>query len=178
MELLPYSFRPFQVELIETIESSVRSRGNVVLESGTGTGKTICSLVGTLGPALEEGKKIIYLTRTNSQQRQVMLELREINEKHPLLGVGLQGRQSTCPLIQRDPIAGWHPEELSNCALSASLVLCRARKAAVVFMRIYSHSFPDRGILPAPLTVEEFAQFGDQGLCPHELTKDLLPHLQ
>ena len=181
MELFPYSFRPFQVELIETIESSVRSRGHVVLESGTGTGKTICSLVGTLGPALEEGKKIIYLTRTNSQQRQVMLELREINEKHPLLGVGLQGRQSTCPLIQRDPdLRDGTPEELSKlCAERKSRSMQGKEGGCRFYENLLSTPFQEieeycRKHLP---TVEEFAQFCDQrGLCPHELTKDLLPH--
>jgi DNA excision repair protein ERCC-2 len=180
MDLFPYPLRPFQAELVDTISSSVGSGGHLVLESGTGTGKTICSLSGALGPALEKGKKILYLTRTNSQQRQVMLELREINEKRPLLGVGIQGRQSTCPLIQRDPeLRTGTPEELSK--------LCSERKARSMQGKEGGCRFYDATIstpfqevedycrkhLP---TVEEFAQYCDgKGLCPHELAKDLLP---
>ncbi len=180
MDLFPYSFRPFQEELVDTIASSVRSRGHLVLESGTGTGKTVCALTGALGPAIEQGKKVLYLTRTNSQQRQVMLELREINGKKPLLGVGIQGRQSTCPLIQRDPeLRGGTPEELSKlCAEKKSRSMqgkeggCRFYDATIStpFQEVEEYC---RKYLP---TVEEFAQYCDgRGLCPHELAKDLLP---
>ena len=180
MELFPYPPRPHQADLVNTVSSSVRSGGHLVLESGTGTGKTVCSLVGCLGPALEQGKKVIYLTRTNSQQRQAMLELREINEKKPILGVGIQGRQSTCPLIMRDPeLQGGSPEELSKlCAERKSRSMegkpegCRFYEAVMStpFQEIESYC---RKHLP---TVEEFVQFCDsRGLCPHELAKDLLP---
>lgn len=180
MELFPYRPRPFQEELVDTIASSVRSRGHLVLESGTGTGKTVCALTGALGATAEQGKKVLYLTRTNSQQRQVMLELREISKRRPFLGVGMQGRQSTCPLIQRDPeLRSGTPEELSK--------LCTERKARSMQGKEGGCRFYDATIstpfqevedycrkhLP---TVEEFVQYCDaRGLCPHELAKDLLP---
>lgn len=179
MELFPYPPRPFQADLVDTVEATVRARGHIVLESGTGTGKTVCSLVGALGPALDQGKKVIYLTRTNSQQRQVMLELREINERRPLLGVGIQGRQSTCPLIQRDPeLRTGTPEELSKlCAERKSRSMQGKEGGCRFYEAVMSTPFQEiegycRKHLP---TVEEFAQFCDQrGLCPHELAKDLL----
>jgi DNA excision repair protein ERCC-2 len=183
MDLFPYSPRPHQVDLVNAISASVRSGAHLAVESGTGTGKTVCALSGTLQSALDKGKKVIYLTRTNSQQRQVMLELRKINDMRPVLGVGLQGRQSTCPLIQRDPeLRLGSPEELSK--------LCAERKArsregkeggcrfytavlATDFKGIEHHC---RENLP---TVEEFVSYCDkQGLCPHELAKDLLPKAQ
>jgi len=180
MDLFPYSPRPHQVDLVKTISANVRSQAHLVVESGTGTGKTICALTGSLQPALEQGKKVIYLTRTNSQQRQVMVELRRVNNQRPVFGVGLQGRQSTCPLIQRDPeLKGGTPEELSK--------LCAERKArsrenkpggcrfyeAVLATEFKSIEHYCRENLP---TVEEFAEYCDgRGLCPHELTKDLLP---
>jgi DNA excision repair protein ERCC-2 len=180
MELFPYSPRPFQEELVDTIASSVRSRGHLVLESGTGTGKTVCSLTGVLGPAIERGKKVLYLTRTNSQQRQVMMELREICKRRPLLGVGIQGRQSTCPLIQRDPeLRSGTPEELSRlCADRKSRSMQGKEGGCRFFDATISTPFQEveaycRKHLP---TVEEFAQYCDErGLCPHELAKDLLP---
>lgn len=180
MDLFPYTPRPHQMELVNAISTCVRSRGHLVVESGTGTGKTICALSGTLQAALEQDKKVIYLTRTNSQQRQVMLELRKINRSRPVLGVGLQGRQSTCPLIQRDPdLRSGNPEELSK--------LCAERKARSragksggcrFYEAVLSTNFADvehyfREELP---TVEEFITYCDgSGLCPHELIKDLLP---
>jgi DNA excision repair protein ERCC-2 len=181
MDLFPYTPRPHQVELVQAISANVRSGAHLVIESGTGTGKTICALSGTLQSALDKGKKAIYLTRTNSQQRQVMLELRKINNLRPVFGVGLQGRQSTCPLIQRDPeLRSGSPEELSK--------LCAERKARSregkeggcrFYDSVLSTDFNDilhycQENLP---TVEEFTAYCDErGLCPHELAKDLLPH--
>jgi DNA excision repair protein ERCC-2 len=180
MDLFPYSPRPYQADLVKAISSSVRSQAHLAVESGTGTGKTICALSGTLQSALEQGKKVIYLTRTNSQQRQVMVELRKMNNIKPIFGVGLQGRQSTCPLIQRDPeLRSGSPEELSK--------LCAERKARSLkgkpdgcrfFENVLATEFKDvehycHENLP---TVEEFVDYCDKkGLCPHELTKDLLP---
>jgi len=180
MQLFPYVPRPHQTELVGAISASVRSQAHLAVESGTGTGKTVCSLVGALQVALEQKKKVIYLTRTNSQQRQVMLELRKVNNLVPVFGVGIQGRQSTCPLIQRDPeLRSGSPEELSK--------LCAERKGRsregkpdgcrfyetmlATEMKDIEHYCHEN--LP---TVEEFVQYCDQkGLCPHELIKDLLP---
>jgi DNA excision repair protein ERCC-2 len=179
MDLLPYSPRPHQLELVSSIATTVRSKAHLAVESGTGTGKTVSALVGALQVALEQGKKVIYLTRTNSQQRQVMLELRKINNLRPVFGVGLQGRQSTCPLIQRDPeLRSGSPEELSkHCAERKA----RSRENKPGGCRFYdavlATDFKDiehycHENLP---TVEEFVAYCDgKGLCPHELTKDLL----
>ncbi len=168
------------MELVNAISTNVGSRGHIVLESGTGTGKTICALTGTLQAALDQGKKVIYLTRTNSQQRQVMLELRRINQSRPVLGVGLQGRQSTCPLIQRDPeLRGGTPEELSKmCAERKARSRAGKPEGCRFYEAVLSTDFADvehycREELP---TVEEFITYcGRSGLCPHELIKDLLP---
>ncbi len=180
MDLFPYSPRPFQEEIVSSISSSVSSSGHMVMESGTGTGKTICSLVGCLEAALEKGKKVIYLTRTNSQQRQVILELRKINEKKDIFGCGIQGRQGTCPLIKRDPeLAHGTPEELSRlCGEKKKRTTdgkeggCRFYQATISteFSSIEEHC---RKELP---TVEEFVDYCDKrGLCPYELIKDMLP---
>ncbi|NLI74029.1 MAG: ATP-dependent DNA helicase [Euryarchaeota archaeon] len=179
MVLFPYSHRPFQKDLVDTITSNIHSEGHLILESGTGTGKTVCALSGTIEAAIEHGKKILYLTRTNSQQQQVTLELREIGKQIPILGVGMQGRQSTCPLIQRDPeLRSGTPEELSK--------LCAERKARSMQEKEGGCRFYDATI-STPLqevesycrkhlpTVEEFSKYCDnKGLCPHELAKDLL----
>jgi DNA excision repair protein ERCC-2 len=166
MDLFPYSPRPHQVDLVNAITATVRSGTHLAIES-----------------VLDKGKKVIYLTRTNSQQRQVMLELRRINDLRPVLGVGLQGRQSTCPLIQRDPeLRLGSPEELSKLCAERK---ARSREGKEGGCRFYAAVLATdfKGIehycqenLP---TVEEFVSYCDQqGLCPHELAKDLLPKAQ
>ena len=78
-DLFPYEPRPHQIKLAGAVERTVRDGGHLVVESPTGTGKTVCALAGVLAPAIERDLRVLYLTRTNAQQRQVLLELREIN---------------------------------------------------------------------------------------------------
>jgi len=165
---------------VDAVASKVRAGKHLVAESGTGTGKTICSLCGALPEAMASGRKVLYLTRTNSQQKQVMMELRRISESVPVFGLGIQGRQSTCPLIQRDPeLRSGNPEELSrlcsdrkNKAMQGREGGCRFYQATMEadMSEIEAHC---RETLP---TVEEFSDYCDRrGLCPHELVKDMLP---
>lgn len=114
--LFPYPFRSGQRDLVEVIRDGIASRKSVVMESGTGTGKTVCSLTGALEDQPCHGFKTVYLTRTKSQQKQVMTEMREINKRRPIFAVAIQGRNaSTCPMIGTDPELGTGtPDELSK----------------------------------------------------------------
>ena len=93
--IFPYTPRGEQDDLIDFIRSSVSEGKSAVIESGTGTGKTVCSLTGVLEDQPYHGFKVVYLTRTKSQQKQVMTEMREINKKRKVFAVALQGRTST-----------------------------------------------------------------------------------
>ncbi len=181
MGLFPYIFRKFQEELVESISVSTASSSHLVLESGTGTGKTVCALAGTLDTALKNDKKVLYLTRTNSQQHQVMVELRKINEVTPVFGVAIQGRQNTCPLVQRDPdLRSGTPEELSKlCAEKKARAISDSEGGCRFYQKTITSDFEEvekycREHLPS---VEEFSDYcNKRGMCPHELTKDLLSH--
>jgi len=165
---------------MERVRSACESRAHLVVESGTGTGKTVCSLCGALEVCGRRGKKLLYLTRTNSQQRQVMYELRGIGDGHRYFGIALQGRRNMCPLAQSDEELGQGtPEELSK--------VCGERKARVVkgeedacrfFASTLSHDMKEvtrhlRRELP---TAEEFVDYcRDRTLCPYEATKMHVP---
>jgi len=128
-QLFPYEFRPSQKKILDNLTTTLDSKTHLVLEAGTGSGKTVCALAPALAYALKYQKKIIYLTRTNSQQRQVIYELREIAKKYDELQpeqigvedkpdlyiVGLQGRLKLCPMLNQDPeLSGATAEELSK----------------------------------------------------------------
>jgi DNA excision repair protein ERCC-2 len=176
----PYSPRPGQERLVELVSAACEERAHLVLESGTGTGKTVCSLCGALEFCKVRGKKVLYVTRTNSQQRQVMLELREIAERMDLFGVALQGRRHMCPLAQSDDeLSKGNPEELSK--------VCSERKARVIrgdeaACKYYAATVAEdlqtvirysREHLP---TAEEFVAYCvDRGVCPYEISKMHVP---
>ena len=119
---LPYEPRPSQLQIISDIRTALDQSRHIVIESGTGTGKTITSLAGALEHAKPRGKKVVYITRTISQSDQVMKELRAISTLKPVYGITLTGRNKSCPLLQARPDF----ESLSPSALST---LCSDRKA-------------------------------------------------
>ena len=95
IELFPYKPRKFQREIVLAIRESLESGTPLVLESGTGSGKTVCAVSQALKFSIENGKKIIYITRTNAQQRQVITEVRNIRDrflefKEEIFAVGVQ----------------------------------------------------------------------------------------
>ncbi len=109
----PYSPRKFQKDIIDEITSVLQEKDHLIMESGTGTGKTISTLAPAVDFALKNGKRILYLTRTNSQQTQVILELRAIMNRLREMefklaegfipGIGLQGRKNMCCMVGIDP---------------------------------------------------------------------------
>jgi DNA excision repair protein ERCC-2 len=132
-ELFPYLPRKNQEEIIQKITDALTQRRQFIFESGTGSGKTICVLAAALSYALENNKKIIYTTRTNAQQQQVILELRAIKKKSKntrIYGVGMQGRGNMCLLARDDPeIQNGNSEELSKfCSYQKKLALSEKRK--------------------------------------------------
>lgn len=179
MELFPYPPRPNQAEFVRAAERAFKERGHLVLESGTGSGKTVCALTGALQVALAQGKKVVYLTRTNSQEKQVIMELRRINEKAPVFGVALQGRQGTCPLIRRDKeLSAGTPEELSKICRDKRRRVLEGRSGGCRFFKglqevdmeqLFDHC---RSTLP---TAEELIDHCDSlNICPHEVMKELV----
>ena len=76
-DLFPYDPYPQQVEFIEDVQRIVAKGGVLLTEACNGFGKTIS----TLSCLLPTKKQIIYATRTHEQVRQVLLEIKSINEK-------------------------------------------------------------------------------------------------
>ena len=180
LDIFPYEPRPGQERLMDIIGSGLENRAHLVVESGTGTGKTVCALSACVRHCRERGKKILYVTRTNSQQRQVMFELRQIRQRTPVFGVALQGRRNMCPLVRTDQeLSEGSPEELSK--------VCSERKAKVIrgeeeACKYYANTIKEdlqpvmkfaRDELP---TAEEFsAHCVDRELCPYEVSKMHVP---
>lgn len=173
MEYFPYSPRPFQEGIISFISDSVSSGRSAVIESGTGTGKTICALAGVLPFAKSTEKKVVFLTRTKSQQKQVITELREISKKWDVFGIAVQGRSiNTCPMMSENKeFKSGTPEEMSK--LCTQLKKDGGAKCKY-FRRILEIDTDEyiidlRKEMPDPETFQK--KCIAEGLCPYEMAK-------
>ncbi len=62
-----YEFRPSQLEMAELVEQAFAQRRHLVVEAGTGTGKTLAYLL----PAIRSGRSVVVSTATKSLQEQL-----------------------------------------------------------------------------------------------------------
>ena len=174
----PYEPRESQMDIVSDITNALNDSKHIVIESGTGTGKTICALAGTLHHAKMNGKKVIYLTRTLSQSDQVMKELRNINEVRETSGIAISGRKHSCPLLST--MKGY--EDIMPNVLSR---LCEEKKAKSLAggtggCRFFSNV---KRMLPKieefcrkefPRSEELDAYCESEQVCPYEARKSLL----
>jgi len=77
---LPYEYRTGQLEMAKAVERALEERRHLIVEAGTGTGKTLAYLL----PALRTGKRVIISTGTKALQDQ--LYFRDIPFLESLLG--------------------------------------------------------------------------------------------
>jgi ATP-dependent DNA helicase DinG len=77
---LPYEYRPGQLEMAKAVERAMAERKHLIVEAGTGTGKTLAYLL----PALRTGQRVIISTGTKALQDQ--LYFRDVPFLESLLG--------------------------------------------------------------------------------------------
>ncbi len=121
MNLFPYKPRKYQKEIMESILNCLNDKKHLVFEAPAGAGKTACVLAASLSYAIENGKGVVYLTRTNSQQKQALEELRRMSSG--VRAVSMQGRVNNCLLIETIP--SLKDKNMSNEDIAK---LCAARK--------------------------------------------------
>ncbi len=62
-----YEFRLGQLEMAEAVESALAEKSHLIVEAGTGTGKTLAYLI----PAILSGKRVVISTGTKNLQEQL-----------------------------------------------------------------------------------------------------------
>jgi ATP-dependent DNA helicase DinG len=88
-----YEFRAGQVEMAEAVESALTDKRHLIVEAGTGTGKTLAYLV----PALQSGKRVVVSTGTKNLQEQLFFKDVPFLQKHfprPLKVCYMKGRNN------------------------------------------------------------------------------------
>jgi ATP-dependent DNA helicase DinG len=77
---LPYEYRPGQLEMAKAVERALTEHRHLIVEAGTGTGKTLAYLL----PALRTGQRVVISTGTKALQDQ--LYFRDIPFLETLVG--------------------------------------------------------------------------------------------
>ena len=88
-----YEYRAGQVAMAEAVESALKDKRHLIVEAGTGTGKTLAYLV----PALLSGKRIVVSTGTKNLQEQLFLKDVPFLQQHfsrPLRVCYMKGRSN------------------------------------------------------------------------------------
>ena len=169
---LPYAPRPAQLQIISDIRNALDAGKHIVIESGTGTGKTIVSLASALEHAVPRGKRIVYLTRTITQSDQVMKEIKAISSLRKIAGVPVTGRSRSCPYAKT--LKGH--DTLSPSVLSS---LCEERKAGhkCRYFECLKDKLPevDRYLRTKFPKSDELDSYCEKiGACPYEMKKLLM----
>src|SRR5687768_6427066 len=88
-----YEFRPSQVRMAEAVHRALEEQNHVIIEAGTGTGKTLAYLL----PALVYGRRILVSTGTKTLQDQIFykdIPLLESVVGRPVRAAYLKGRNN------------------------------------------------------------------------------------
>jgi len=88
-----YEFRPGQLEMAEAVESALAEKKHLLVDAGTGTGKTLAYLV----PAILSGKRVVVSTGTKNLQEQLFYKDIPFLQKHfdrPLQVSYMKGRNN------------------------------------------------------------------------------------
>jgi ATP-dependent DNA helicase DinG len=88
-----YEFRPSQIRMAEAVQRALDEQHHVIIEAGTGTGKTLAYLL----PALLHGRRILVSTGTKTLQDQIFykdIPLLEAVLERPVRAAYLKGRNN------------------------------------------------------------------------------------
>src|SRR5438046_10592911 len=72
-----YEYRPSQVRMAEAVHRALEEQSHVIIEAGTGTGKTLAYLL----PALLHGRRILLSTGTKTLQDQIFYKYISLLER-------------------------------------------------------------------------------------------------
>jgi ATP-dependent DNA helicase DinG len=71
---LPYEFRKGQLEMAQAVERAFEEKRHLIVEAGTGTGKTLAYLLPALRLCAATGKRVIVSTGTKNLQEQLFFK--------------------------------------------------------------------------------------------------------
>lgn len=169
-----WGLRDYQGSLVDFINNRLVTHPAVAIESPTGSGKTITGIAAAYRFAKEHNKKILYLTRTNSQQEQILKELRKVSTFQDIKAVPIQGRYNLCPLyMEMENEKDFTSDSLSRfCTIRKRKVKEGNRESCRFFNDKVSSAKTVEMIFREIPDADKFLQYGlDHTVCPYESLK-------
>lgn len=149
-----------QVKLVGGLWRALRDGRDCVIESPTGTGKTLCLLAASISWALPRRKRVVYVSRTHSQLRQASRELQSklVQLVPKLRWASLASREQLCTHPRVSKLRG--SQQNRACA-----ELCAERKCPRRFKFVEDRNYRD---------IEDLATAAhDSGACGYYSSRDL-----
>ncbi|MFX0149533.1 MAG: ATP-dependent DNA helicase [Candidatus Hodarchaeota archaeon] len=154
----PFSYRPYQKEIIQKINSILNKNLNLLIEAPSGLGKTVVSLYPVLSESIKNNTKVFFLTAKTTQRRIVEQTLNIFHKQGVnFLALTLKAKEKMC---------------------TNAFFFCH--EAYCPFLRNYLDHYPEefihsfvqkRGII-TPEMIEKEAISSD-AFCPFELALDI-----
>ncbi|XP_059458900.1 regulator of telomere elongation helicase 1 homolog [Corylus avellana] len=193
----PFEAYDCQLVYMEKVIQSLQERCNALLESPTGTGKTLCLLCATLAwrkslggfstgtsvrSSQNEGSEsdvslsqsvrsnlptIIYTSRTHSQIRQVIQELKRTSYRPKMVVLG--SREQLCIHDEVSLLRG-------KAQTNACHLLCRKREKrnCVHYSRVADYMKKNPHLGDEPIDIEDLVNVGRRfGPCPYYVSREL-----
>ncbi|GKV43402.1 hypothetical protein SLEP1_g50693 [Rubroshorea leprosula] len=193
----PFEAYECQKVYMEKVIEALQNRSNALLESPTGTGKTLCLLCATLAwrkslggfstgrskkssqspdrdsdePSSQSGATnlptIVYTTRTHSQLRQVIQELKRSNYRPKMVVLG--SREQLCI---HDKVSLLHGKAQTH----ACHFLCRKRQKrhCIHYPQVADYMKQNPHLGDEPVDIEDLFNIGRRyGPCPYYLSREL-----
>ena len=170
----PVSFYMLQKRYIQHVSETIASKGILLIEAGTGFGKTLANLYGALTVEFPSVRpQIVYLSKTHRQNEQVINELErlnQVNQKKLVTGLQMASRKQLC-----------HIEHVANAYPSTAIDLCKryqdlsSKNISEEYVRCKSSLPKEKIPLPAILTLNKLERLAvDYKGCAYLTARELL----
>ncbi|MFN8148449.1 MAG: ATP-dependent DNA helicase [Candidatus Nanopelagicales bacterium] len=157
VEALGGEHRPGQVEMAEAVAATLSGAGHLLVQAGTGTGKSLAYLVPAVLHATSPEKRVIVATATLALQHQLVSRdlPRLVDAMAPVLGrrptyAVLKGRHNYVCLERLNREAGG-PEDSDEDALFAAPTTALGKQAKALRAWVEETETGDRDDLPEPV---------------------------
>ena len=121
--IFPYTPRPSQMEIVAAIRRSMAAGEQLVMESGTGTGRRSVPWSGRSNTPRTEKRRSSILQGRYLRAIEMIKELRNISKKKKVTGLPVLGRARSCALLRSS-------NELDGLPSSALSKICEQKKRA------------------------------------------------